>query len=576
MRSTNIVKLLTLIFCIMLLISSNLSLLQASSDQQDDLRDPELSLSANYAWISDELQDSELDGNIVGDDVIYWGEDLGVYYNSIETQEKLKAAEAAFPDYVTYFEYGLSYLEKPLMGVRLTMQNSMDVYSKSEILIVAAHHAREAITVMDALILMDDILYGIDNSESWAVTALQQNEIYILPLFNPDGLDYTYINPWQRANMQPVDGDQDGTLDDDREVGDVNGDFYVEEYFDGTFEGTDLDGDGKTGEDIPGGIDLNRNYGYKFGFDDIGSSPNPNDFTYRGEYAFEAPETDQFSKFASEHHFYTSISLHSGIQAIIFPWGYTSDYSPDHKIFNKITEEMQELAYFPKWSEVGGYDVNGEWGDYMYGELDSLALTIETYAGNNGYLEYYNKSYVGIWDVFNPNANEIYDISSQNVLKHLKYALTIPRLSWLQDEYRFDLENMIAENVEDLLSVSLNYTIYEDDDNPDFYIAVEELNEDSMIWNQIATNNLLPDLNNIAFETNIDSKSEWRVYVGSDSRGFSYHLNIEDNIRVQMDFDANQPIKVNFSKITEASLSFVFISIPLIVIPILRRKYESK
>lgn len=546
---------------------------QASSNQQD-LPEKELSLSANYEWIADELQDPDLPGEIVGDDVVYWGESLGVYYNSIETKEKLKAAEAAFPNYVSYFEYGSSYLEKPLMGVRLTIQNSMEVYSKSEILIVAAHHAREAITVMDALILMDDILYGIENSESWAITALQQNEIYILPLFNPDGLDYTYINPWQRGNMQPVDGDQDGTLDDDREIGDVNGDYYVEWYhLSDTFEGTDLDGDGKTGEDMPGGIDLNRNYGYKFAYDMIGSSPDPNSSLYRGEYAFEAPETEQFADFASKHHFYTSISLHSGIQAIIFPWGYSSEYSPDHKIFNKITEEMQELAYFPKWSEVGGYAVNGEWGDYMYGELDSLALTIETYVGEGGYLQYYNNSYVGIWDVFNPDADEIYDISSQNVLKHLKYALTIPRLNWLQDEYRFDLESMVAENVEDLLSVELNYTMTEDVDNPDFYVFVEEFDESTMSWNKIASTRLYSELTTLSFQTNIDSDNEWRVYVGSDSRGFSYHLNIEDNIRVQMDFDANQPTAVSFSEITEAPVSFVIVIVPLIAIPVLRRKY---
>ncbi len=573
MRSTKLVKLFTLIFCITLLLSSNFTV-QASSNQQDT-SEPELSLSADYEWISDELQDSELPGSIVGDDVVFWGEDLGVYYNSMETQEKLKAAEAAFPNYVTYFEYGTSYLDKPLMGVRLTKSVSLEVYAKSEILIVAAHHAREAITVMDALILMDDILYGIDNSESWAITALEQNEIYILPLFNPDGLDYTYINPWQRSNMQPVDGDQDGTLDDDLEIGDVNGDNYVEWYYIGdTYEGTDLDGDGRTGEDMPGGIDLNRNYDYEFGYDDMGSSPNPNDFTYRGEFAFEAPETDQFADFAQQHHFYTSISLHSGIQAIIYPWGYTGDLSPDYKIFNKITEEMQELAYFPKWSDAGGYDVNGEWGDWMYGELDSLAFTIETYVGEGGYLQYYNNSYVGIWDVFNPVADEIYNISSQNVLKHLKYALTVPRLSWLKDEYRFDLDTMIAENIEDLLSIDLNYTISIDLDNPDFNIIVEEFDESTMSWDRIASTQLSPQSTNTSLQTDIDSNNDWRIYVGSDSRGFAYHMDLEDNNRVEIEFNANQPTVYNFSEITESPVSMLFVTIPLILIPMLRRKYR--
>jgi hypothetical protein len=574
MRGLNSLKLSTLILCAILLISSNMTI-QVASNPYDDIPRANLSLSADYEWIFDELQDPELPGGIVGDDVVYWGEDLGPYYNSVETEKKLRAAEDAFPGLVTYFEYGSSYLDKPLMGVRITKINSMEIYSKSEILIVAAHHAREAITVMDALILMDEILYGIENSESWAIIAIEQNEIYILPLFNPDGLDYTYINPWQRSNMQPIDGDQDGTLDDDLEIGDVNGDNYVELYFDDTFEGTDLDGDGKTGEDMPGGIDLNRNYDYNFAYDNLGSSSDPNSFVYRGEYAFEAPETDQFAAFAKNHHFYTSISLHSGIVAICPPWSYnTSKLTPDYEIFNKIIEEMQTHAYFPKWSEVGGYDVNGEWGDWMYGELDSLALTIETYLGEGGYLQYYNNSYVGIWDVFNPDADEIYDISSQNVLKHLKYALTIPRLNWIQDEYRIDLETMIVENVEDFLTIKLNYTIVPDEDNPNFYLYVEEFDEITMSWEKIASGRLYQELSNYSSQMTIDSDNEWRVYVGSESRGFAYHMNVEDNDRVEIGFSANQPTVISFSQITESPVSFVFVILSLAILPILRGKNQ--
>jgi len=39
------------------------------------------------------------------------------------------------------------------------------------------------------------------------------------------------------------------------------------------------------------GVDLNRNYGFMFGVDDIGSSPDPCDLAYRGPFAFSEPET---------------------------------------------------------------------------------------------------------------------------------------------------------------------------------------------------------------------------------------------------------------------------------------------
>lgn len=42
-------------------------------------------------------------------------------------------------------------------------------------------------------------------------------------------------------------------------------------------------------EDV--GVDLNRNYDFQFGKDEIGSSGNPCDEQYRGEHAFSESET---------------------------------------------------------------------------------------------------------------------------------------------------------------------------------------------------------------------------------------------------------------------------------------------
>lgn len=55
------------------------------------------------------------------------------------------------------------------------------------------------------------------------------------------------------------------------------------------------------------GVDLNRNYGFKFGFDDTGSSSNPCAQDYRGKHAFSEPETQAMRNFMSWH------SLISGI-----------------------------------------------------------------------------------------------------------------------------------------------------------------------------------------------------------------------------------------------------------------------
>lgn len=47
----------------------------------------------------------------------------------------------------------------------------------------------------------------------------------------------------------------------------------------------------KCKDTFKGGIDLNRNFGYKFAENDVGSSNHPCQGDYRGEKAFSEPET---------------------------------------------------------------------------------------------------------------------------------------------------------------------------------------------------------------------------------------------------------------------------------------------
>lgn len=42
---------------------------------------------------------------------------------------------------------------------------------------------------------------------------------------------------------------------------------------------------------LTGGVDLNRNYGFKWGIDNEGSNPNPCSQSYRGKGPFSEPET---------------------------------------------------------------------------------------------------------------------------------------------------------------------------------------------------------------------------------------------------------------------------------------------
>ena len=50
----------------------------------------------NYNWIWDEFYRAPR--NIIGEDVVFWGGDLGPYHNYTEMETKLFTLEANFPD----------------------------------------------------------------------------------------------------------------------------------------------------------------------------------------------------------------------------------------------------------------------------------------------------------------------------------------------------------------------------------------------------------------------------------------------------------------------------------------------
>jgi hypothetical protein len=49
-----------------------------------------------------------------------------------------------------------------------------------------------------------------------------------------------------------------------------------------------------------GGVDLNRNYGYKFGSGKSAGYECPNNADYRGPYEFSEPETRAFARFMTD------------------------------------------------------------------------------------------------------------------------------------------------------------------------------------------------------------------------------------------------------------------------------------
>ena len=80
------------------------------------------------------------------------------------------------------------------------------------------------------------------------------------------------------------------------------------------------------------GVDLNRNY--PFHWNGAGSGPA------------SEPEVASNVGFFEAHDFELYISMHTGIEMFLTPWGYTADNTPDVEMYTSLAQELENLTGF--------------------------------------------------------------------------------------------------------------------------------------------------------------------------------------------------------------------------------------
>ncbi|MFF5186226.1 M14 family zinc carboxypeptidase [Streptomyces sp. NPDC000345] len=199
--------------------------------------------------------------------------------------------------------------------------------SKPSVLYVSNQHAREWITPEMTRRLMHHYLdhYGTDRRIKKIVDS---TELWFVLSANPDGYDYTFQsadNRLWRKNLR-----------------DVNGDGAI-----------------STGD----GVDLNRNFPFKWGYDDEGSSPNPTSQTYRGASPGSEPETKALDAFEKRIGFTYGINYHSAAELLLYGvgWQVATD-TPDDVLYKALAGTPDDSAipgYHPQVSSEL-YTTNGE------------------------------------------------------------------------------------------------------------------------------------------------------------------------------------------------------------------------
>jgi hypothetical protein len=123
------------------------------------------------------------------------------------------------------------------------------------------------------------------------------------------------------------------------------------------------------------GVDLNRNWGYMWGYDDAGSSPYCSNGWYRGESAFSEPETQALRDFINSRNFVMCLDNHANGMLLLYPWGYDYLYTPHNNLFVAIAESMSTLNGHmtgTPWELL--YPVNGGSNDWEYGDTISKPM----------------------------------------------------------------------------------------------------------------------------------------------------------------------------------------------------------
>lgn len=218
---------------------------------------------------------------------------------------------------------------RPVYMVKISDNAEVDE-EEAEVLYTGVHHAREPASAMNLLFFMWYLLENYETDQE-VRGLVDHRELYFIPLVNPDGYlknqrDHPSGGGMWRKNRRV---NQDGSI----------------------------------------GVDLNRNYGFKWGLDNTGSSPSSVSNTFRGRGPFSEPETRMVKEFVERHNFRTAFHNHAYSNLLLSPWSYVDSVNQEAPIFSSWSNHMTwfNRYRFGQASQVL-YRVNGGATDWFYGE----------------------------------------------------------------------------------------------------------------------------------------------------------------------------------------------------------------
>lgn len=271
------------------------------------------------------------------------GPDSG-YTTYAELTTILNNYKTRFPGILTLESIGKSHEGRDIWAIKIS--DNVGVHEDEPVIFFnAMHHAREVMTTEIAIDLIDQLTSNY-NSNSRVKNWVDQAEVWIVPMVNPDGNNKV----WNGSSM----------------------------WRKNTREGY--------------GVDINRNYPYAWGACNGSSGSNYSD-TYRGPSAGSEPETQAMMQLVARVQPTLSISYHSYSELVIYPYGCDGEYSDDRDTVEAIGRQLAGLLI--KDSGSGSYDPGTSWEllyavdggdiDWYHNEHQVLPYVIEVNSASQGF-----------------------------------------------------------------------------------------------------------------------------------------------------------------------------------------------
>jgi len=242
----------------------------------------------------------------------------------------LDRLDAVQPDLTQIEPLGTSVEGRPIRALRI----SNAALDAPAYVINGGQHAREWISVATTTCIADRLVRGYgSNAEITAL--LDEMQVYVVPVVNPDGYEYTWDRDrYWRKNRRDEHG-----------------------------------------------VDLNRNFPVAFGRK--GSSDQPASPIYRGTHPFSEPESQALRGLLRRVPVSLHIDYHSFSQLVLHPWSHTAEPAADRGRLAALADAMASAIYAThgkRYKVIDGaklYPASGTLMDWVYGEREAASFVVE-------------------------------------------------------------------------------------------------------------------------------------------------------------------------------------------------------